>query len=109
MIQTTRDASHALLNQKNFRFGNTEVANSSLHLFNGKIATYKNGILTMTNRGFLTLKTKELLNAVLDAFESGLKIFQEKGAWFFSDNIGRRTSFPFNTWINITELMKGAS
>lgn len=109
MIKITQKASNALFNQTYFSEGTTRVMDSGLYVFNNKIASNYKGVLTISNRGFLTPTFMDRLNGVLDAFNLGLWLFQEKALWFISDKSGRKTRFPTNTWVNLTDLMKGAN
>jgi ribonucleotide reductase beta subunit family protein with ferritin-like domain len=84
MKTVTKKAVNAFLNGKNFKSGNTKVYNflgqTILELHGNEIAYInKDGIISITNRGWFSNTTKERLNAL-----PNVNIYQRNFVWYLN-------------------------
>lgn len=78
----------AISRRGNFSKSNTQVVtdssgDSSVYLHGHRIATiHNNNDITLSSCGWETVTTKSRLNAILDDFAYGLRIFQRDWCWY---------------------------
>lgn len=81
MRQITMQAVLSLMNGKNYKSGNTHVANNALYLHGNKIAELRDGELWISSAGWETNTTKERLNGL-----PGVRITQKNWRWYLNGN-----------------------
>lgn len=111
MRKITKQASQALHTGYTFKSGNTQVnkriGGMELLLHNNLIARDIDN-LEINNCGWTPNTTKERLNGVLEEYETDYRLFQKAGTWYLRDiKEDIQIEFPFNTWVNPRELIKG--
>ena len=83
----------AIRNGKDFRSGNTSVTHSIntagqreaiIKLHGNHIATVMNDTMLLFDGGWQSNTTKSRLNALLDEFSYGMRVFQKNYEWFVS-------------------------
>ena len=80
----------AVQSNKNWQSGNTtvhfdpETGVSIVRLHGNKIAQVSDTDMTLFDGGWQTVTTKSRLNALLDEFSYGMRVFQKNFEWFVS-------------------------
>jgi hypothetical protein len=79
MRQITEKITQAFEERRALRIDNSETDGNSLWLFGHKIAEWDEGMLRITNAGYMTQTTKERLNGL-----TGVHITQKQGVWYLN-------------------------
>ena len=88
-----KNMNNAIRNGKDFRSGNTSVTHSInaagqseaiIKLHGNHIGTVTNDTLLLFDGGWQSNTTKSRLNAFLDEFSYGMRVFQKNYEWFVS-------------------------
>ena len=108
MRKITALASHALLHGDSFKRDNTRVTHAGnkaqLYLHGHKVAEHSlSGTLELNDCGWRTPTTKERLNGVLDAFNTGLYIYQKQHVWYIH-NQETDTTTEWEDGVNVINL-----
>ena len=78
----------AIRTGKNFSSSNTQVSHDSeganVYLHGNHIATVKANSIILKDGGWQSNTTKSRLNALLDEFSYGMRVFQKNWEWFVS-------------------------
>lgn len=96
----------AILNNENWKSGNTEVIynpednTSTVYLYNHKIAIIGDDFVEIFDGGYQTHTTKSRLNAILKAHAiQGECVYQKNWNWYVDKFIGQAGTSPvFNTF-----------
>ena len=77
---------NAIRNGSNFSSSNTSVTHDNdeafVFLHGNHIATIKNNSILLFDGGWQSNTTKSRLNALLDEFSYGMRVFQKQFEWF---------------------------
>ena len=79
MRNITEKIVEAFEGRRALKIDNSETDGDSLWLFGNKIAEWSEGMLCITNAGYMTKTTKERLNGL-----TGVHIRQERGVWYLN-------------------------
>jgi len=83
-----KNMNQAIRNNSDFRSSNTEVVNirgnAFVYLHGNHIATVSNNSIQIFDGGWQSNTTKSRLNALLDEFSYGMRVFQKQFEWFVS-------------------------
>ena len=96
MRKIEQQMNDAVANNKDWQSANTsvhfdpETGVSIVRLHGNKIAEVSDTDMTIFDGGWQTVTTKSRLNALLDEFCDGAKVFQRNFEWFLSDYSGFR-------------------
>ena len=96
----------AILNNENWQSGNTSVSydpetnESTVFLFNNKIAVVGDDFVQIFDGGYQSNTTKSRLNAILQVHGiKGEGVYQRAGKWFVDKFIGQAGTSPvYNTF-----------
>jgi len=81
-----RNMNRAIRTGNNFSSSNTQVSHDSeganVYLHGNHIATVKNNSIIIKDGGWQSNTTKSRLNALLDEFSYGMRVFQKNYEWF---------------------------
>lgn len=92
----------AILSEKDWRNGNTQVINiegvSFVYLYHNLIAMVADTWLELFDGGHQTTTTKSRLNAILSAHGNGERVYQKQFQWFVSTKDGE---IPFGEGIKL--------
>ena len=95
MRQIEKNMNHAIRTQSNWSGSNTTVfttdngLESTVFLHGNHIATVKSNSIIIKDGGWQSNTTKSRLNALLDEFFTGTRIFQKNWSWFITDFTGK--------------------
>ena len=88
MRKIERQMNSAVRNRSNFSSSNTMVQSdetgSMIYLHGNHIATVKDNSILLFDGGWQSNTTKSRLNALLDEFSYGMRVFQKQFEWFVS-------------------------
>ena len=88
MRKIERQINSAVRNRSNFSSSNTMVQSdetgSMIYLHGNHIATVKDNSILLFDGGWQSNTTKSRLNALLDEFSYGMRVFQKQFEWFVS-------------------------
>ena len=86
MRKIEREMNEAIRTRRNFSSSNTTVSHageqSFVYLHGNHIATIKNNSIVIKDGGWQSNTTKSRLNALLDEFSYGTRVFQKNWTWF---------------------------
>ena len=86
MRKIERQMNSAVRNRSNFSSSNTMVQSdetgSMIYLHGNHIATVKDNSILLFDGGWQSNTTKSRLNALLDEFSYGMRVFQKQFEWF---------------------------
>tara|TARA_B100001057_G_scaffold500262_1_gene614366 strand:- start:1841 stop:2158 length:318 start_codon:yes stop_codon:yes gene_type:complete len=86
MRKIERQMNSAVRNRSNFSSSNTMVQSdetgSMIYLHGNHIATVKDNSIVLFDGGWQSNTTKSRLNALLDEFSYGMRVFQKQFEWF---------------------------
>ena len=86
MRKIERQMNSAVRNRSNFSSSNTMVKSdetgSMIYLHGNHIATVKDNSIILFDGGWQSVTTKSRLNALLDEFSYGARVFQKQFEWF---------------------------
>ena len=87
MRKIERDMNRAIRTGKNFSSSNTTVKHgwegeADVYLHGNHIATVKSNSIIIKDGGWQSNTTKSRLNALLDEFSYGTRVFQKNWTWF---------------------------
>ena len=96
MRKLEREMNQAIRGQRNWAGSNTTVfttdngLESTVYLHGNHIATYFHDTreLQLFDGGWQTVTTKSRLNALLDEFAYGMRVFQRDFIWYLDDRFG---------------------
>ena len=89
MRKIERDMNRAIRTGRNFSSSNTTVKHgwdneADVYLHGNHIATVKSNGIIIKDGGWQSNTTKSRLNALLDEFSYGMRVFQKNYEWFVS-------------------------
>ena len=89
MRKIERQMNQAIRSGKNFSSSNTAVRHgfdneADVYLHGNHIATVKSNSIIIKDGGWQSNTTKSRLNALLDEFSYGMRVFQKNYEWFVS-------------------------
>ncbi len=88
MRKIERQMNSAVRSRSNFSSSNTMVQSdetgSMIYLHGNHIATVKDNSILLFDGGWQSNTTKSRLNALLDEFSYGMRVFQKQFEWFVS-------------------------
>ena len=98
MRQIEKQMNFALNNKRNWSNSNTSVTYhpsenlSEVRLHGNLIAWLRHDkqVLAISSAGWHSNTTKSRLNALLDEFNTGIRVFQKNWDWFVSDFTGKK-------------------
>ena len=86
MRKIERDMNNAIRNGSNFSSSNTTVSHDNgeafVYLHGNHIATIKDNSILLFDGDWQSNTTKSRLNALLDEFSYGARVFQKQFEWF---------------------------
>lgn len=98
MRKIEQQMNRALRNDKAWSSGNTSVVlgwenTKDVYLHGNRIATVSPNQIQIFDGGWQSVTTKSRLNALLDEFSYGSRVFQKNFEWFLSNRNGLTVDF----------------
>ena len=105
MRKIERQMNRAILTRTPFNSSNTCVtiddnSDARVYLHGNHIATVTTNEVQLFDGGYQSNTTKSRLNAILDEFNYGSKVFQKQWEWFYSSVNNTITDFTSGMLVN---------